>query len=238
MDAGRISIIIPTLNEASRVARALDSARADNSEAIVVDGGSSDATPSIARERGATVLCSARGRARQMNLGAREASGEFLLFLHADGKLPEGYADSLRCLLSRSPIAGGAFRLGIESRGFGLRMIEAVANWRACRLQCPYGDQAIFTRRATFLELGGYPDLPIMEDFVLIRRLRHRGRIVISPLTVGTSARRWQSNGTWRTTLINQAVVLGYLAGLPPARLARLRSRGAGAAAPPTSGRA
>lgn len=217
-----ISIIIPTLNEAASIEATLASLRgASDVEVIIVDGGSRDETVALARSYGAKVLASPPGRARQMNAGAEVAKGEVLLFLHGDTRLPEGFDEWVRQALARPGVVAGAFRLGFDSSGWGVRLIERLANWRSTRWQMPYGDQAIFLRAETFRTLGGFPDIPIMEDFELVRRLRRRGRVVTLPIPIVTSARRWREVGVVKTTLINQAVIIGYLVGLSPARLAR-----------------
>jgi len=156
-----------------------------------------------------------------MNAGAEAAEGTFLVFLHADTRLPEEFDGYVRRILTESGVAAGAFQLKIDDPSARLRLIEKAANWRSRYLQMPYGDQAIFLRRELFREMGGFPDLPIMEDFQLIRRLRGRGRIVIAPAAVVTSARRWKQLGALRTTLINQLMILGFYLDLEPSRLAR-----------------
>ena len=160
----RISVVIPALNEASAIEACIVSVRRTDRpvEIIVADGGSTDGTADLARKAGALVIEGRRGRADQQNAGARAASGEPLLFLHADTRLPEGWAQALRVALARPGVAGGAFRLGIDARGSGLRFIEAMANLRSVVLQMPFGDQAIFLRRSRFFELGGFPEMPIM----------------------------------------------------------------------------
>ena len=224
----RISIIIPTLNEAAYLGRTLEPLRdAAGVETIVVDAGSHDGTPQIAEARGCRVLTAPPGRAAQMNAGAAAATGSAVLFLHADTRLPQGFQQHIHATLARPGVVAGAFRLAIagtmyswSARG-ALRLIQWAANLRARWLQMPYGDQAIFLTAETFRALGGFPDLPIMEDFELLRRLRGRGRIAIVPFPVSTSARRWNALGPLRTTWINQMVVLGYYLGVPPERLAR-----------------
>ncbi len=156
-----------------------------------------------------------------MNAGAEAAKGEFLVFLHADTRLPEGFDHHVRRILTESGVAAGAFQLQIDAPSARLRLIERAANWRSRYLQMPYGDQAIFLRAELFHEMGGFPDLPIMEDFQLIRRLQGEGRIVIAPAAVSTSARRWKQLGALRTTLINQLMILGFYLGFEPSRLAR-----------------
>jgi len=216
-----ISVIIPTLNEAELLPPALSPLKGEAGlEIIVADGGSSDATTDTARTLGAKVIQVERGRARQQNSGAAAASGEILLFLHADTILPAGFGSAVRRCLAQPAVIGGAFRLSIAGSDRGLRLIEALANWRARRLQMPYGDQAIFLRRTTFIQLGGFPEQEIMEDFELIRRLKKLGRIELLEPEASTSARRWQRLGIVRTTLINQALIIGYFLGCSPYSLA------------------
>jgi rSAM/selenodomain-associated transferase 2 len=218
----RISIIIPTLNEASNLSATLASTRsAADVEVIVVDGGSTDATVEVARPWGTEVLLSPPGRARQMNTGAARAMGEILLFLHGDTRLPRGFDRYVREILERPDAAAGAFRLHVDGRLPGLRIMERLVDVRSRRLQLPYGDQAIFLTADLFWDMGGFPEMPIMEDLELIRRLRRRGRIVIAPLPVLTSVRRWENLGMVRTTLINYAIPLAYYLGVSPSRLAR-----------------
>jgi rSAM/selenodomain-associated transferase 2 len=226
-----LSVVIPTLDEAKHIGPLLaDVYRAGRVEAIVVDGGSRDATVAAARERGARVIETAPGRARQMNRGAAAARGRLLFFLHADSRLPRHYDDLVRRALAAPGVAAAAFRFRIDAPGTGLRFVEFWANLRSRYLHMPYGDQGLGIAAALFSELGGFPDLPIMEDFELIRRLRTRGRIAILPAALRTSPRRWQNLGAGRTTLINQAIVVAYLAGISPHILARFyrRSRGIG----------
>ena len=221
-----ISVIIPALNEASGIARSIASAAQEPGvEVIVVDGGSRDETLQVARRQGAKTLSVPAGRARQMNAGARASSGEFLVFLHADTILPSKYAGLVRRLLASPDVVAGAFRLGIEGRRRSLRWIETGANWRSQWLQLPYGDQALFVRSQLFFELGGYADLPIMEDYDLVRRLTRKGRVVLAPDAVVTSARRWEQLGVIRTTLLNQILVTGHLLGMSPRKMAAFYQR-------------
>ncbi len=221
---GSISIIVPALNEAKSVGQTLDSVRGLSDEAtvelIVVDGGSEDETQRIARARGATVVKAARGRASQMNAGARIAQGETLLFLHADTRLRRGFVEEVHRTLDLPGVAAGAFSLRIDSRGSWLRWVERAANWRSRMLQLPYGDQGFFLKAALFRSLGGFPELPLMEDLEMARRARRHGRIAISPLGAVTSARRWERVGVVRATLLNQLFLLAYLLGMPPRRMA------------------
>jgi hypothetical protein len=146
--------------------------------------------------------------------------------LHGDNRLPSGFDRLIRQVMSetQAPIAG-AFRLGIDAPQRSLRWVERGVNWRSQVCQMPYGDQGIFLSAKVFQEIGGFPDLPIMEDFELIRRLRQRGKISIIKQPVMTSARRWLQKGILRTTLINQLMVLGYLGGVSPTRLVELYRR-------------
>ena len=215
-----ISIIIPALNEAEAIGPTLDSAAAET-ELIVVDGGSEDRTAEIARAHGATVVTSPRGRANQMNAGAREARGETLLFLHADTRLPPQFAEEVRRTLDLPGVVTGSFSLRIDGAGRRLRWVERLANWRSRVLRLPYGDQGFFLSAELFRSLGGFPKLPLMEDLEMARRVRRRGRVAISPLAVVTSARRWESVGVLRATVLNQLFLLAYLLGMPPRRIAQ-----------------
>jgi len=192
-------------------------------EVIVVDGGSSDDTVQLAESLGVKVIAATTGRAHQMNTGARAATGDILLFLHADTILPTSFQILVRTALIKTaratPIAG-AFELRIAAPLPSLRLIESSVNWRSRWLQMPYGDQAIFLKREVFDNVGGFPDLPIMEDFELMRRLRRLGRIVIVAAPVLTSGRRWLRLGVWKTTLINQIAILAYLLGVSPLQIA------------------
>ena len=225
-DLRRISIIIPTLNEAAYLGRTLEALRgAACLETIVVDAGSRDGTPEIAQAHGCRVLTTPPGRAGQMNAGAAVATGSVLLFLHADTLLSQDFERHIQASLARPGVAAGAFRLSIEDACGTLRFIQWAANLRARWLQMPYGDQAIFLTAESFHAIGGFPDLPIMEDFEMVRRLRRRGRIAVANASVTTSARRWNTIGPLRTTWMNQMVVLGYYLGLSPERLARWHCR-------------
>ena len=218
-----LSIIIPTLNEAENISFTL--ARIPKTpfiEVIVADGGSHDGTPDLAASWGARVLSSPRGRACQMNTAAGQAKGEILLFLHADTRLPEGFADHVCRILSRPEISAGAFQLKFDPPLPGLGIIERLANWRARVWQLPYGDQAIFLRAERFRAMGGFSEIPIMEDVDLIRRLGRLGPIVIAPVPVMTSSRRWKNSGvSERPALKIKSLLAAYWAGISPDHLAR-----------------
>jgi rSAM/selenodomain-associated transferase 2/rSAM/selenodomain-associated transferase 1 len=221
-----ISIIIPTLNEEENIAACLrGTLNASQVERIVVDGGSRDQTMEIARSCGAKVINSPAGRARQMNAGAEMASGDLLLFLHADTLLPEGFDDCVRQVLTQPGVAAGAFEFRLDATSRGLQIIERIANWRSRFLQLPYGDQAIFIRSALFREMGRYPDMPILEDFELVRRLKRKGRIHTASYPAITSARRWMAGGVWKTTLSHQLIVAAYYLGVSPTLIHRFAGR-------------
>lgn len=219
-----ISIIIPTLNEESEVSSWSELISCVG-EVIIVDGGSSDQTVSLARSQGLRVEVCPAGRGAQLNYGARLAVGRVLLFLHADTRMPSGFAGPLLQCLNDPAILAGAFSLAIDKAGAGLKFIEQCANLRARLFQLPYGDQAIFIRRDDFRQLGGFPETPILEDFLFIRKTKKQGRIAILPQAVLTSARRWRRLGIIRTTLINQLVLLGFYAGVPLHKLSALYRR-------------
>jgi len=221
-----LSVIIPTLNESENISAAVKSAgRVPGVEVIVVDGGSADGTAEKAGAGGARVINTSPGRSRQLNTGAGEASGDILLFLHADSLLPAGYHDHVRRIMSLPGTAAGCFtfRIGGGSRNY--KVIEAVVNWRSRKMKMPYGDQALFLRADLFRELGGFPDIPIMEDFELVRRLRRRGEIITAPAAVVTSNRRWEEVGPWKVTTLNQFIILAYFLGVSPRTIAGWYSR-------------
>ncbi len=218
----RISVIVPALDEAGSIGRTLASIpSSDDLEVILVDGGSGDGTPELARTGGARVVSGLPPRSRQMNLGAAHARGHILLFLHADTLLPEGFSDRIRFASADPSVAGGAFSLRIDSHRAGIRAVERVTNLRARRLSLPYGDQALFVPARRFWELGGFPLMPIMEDYVFVRRLARTGRIAIVEPPVITSGRRWEQLGIVRTTLVNQVIILAYHLGVAPEVLRR-----------------
>lgn len=223
---GRISVVIPTLNEEAGLAACLAAVQpAEGVEIIVADGGSRDTTVAVARRAGAKVISAPKGRASQMNAGAQASQGDLLLFLHADTLLPLGWQSEVRRILAEPGTAAGAFTFRLDQRTAGLRFIELSVAWR-CRLAAmPYGDQGLFLRRETFWAAGGFPDLPIMEDCELVRRLKKWGRIIVSPAAATTSARRWQRKGLLATTAFNSLVVVAFYLGYPPDLLRRLYDR-------------
>ena len=216
-----ISVIIPTMNEEGCLKKTLESI-GRGIEIIVVDGKSSDSTREIANDFTEKVILSERGRGVQMDRGAREASGDILLFLHADTSLPKGWRDCIENALKDDRVIAGGFSLKIDSKGFSFRLIEAVANIRAKYLGLIYGDQAIFVRRDAFFSTGGFMGLPLMEDVDFIRRIRKKGKVLLLDADVSTSPRQWQKKGILRTTIGNLFFLSLYYAGVSPQRLYRL----------------
>jgi rSAM/selenodomain-associated transferase 2/rSAM/selenodomain-associated transferase 1 len=222
----RVSVIIPTLNEAEQLAATLRAATAGKPyEIIVSDGGSRDETLQIAEAHGATLVRTDACRARQMNAGAAIARGEVLLFLHADTWLPARYCAAALGALRRPDTVGGAFRFAIREKFPTRWLVQTTANLRSRLFRFPYGDQALFVRRWAFTKLGGFPDFQIMEDYEFVRRLRCLGRLCILDERALTSGRRWQRLGFLRATMLNKLVILGYRWGVPPAKLAALYRR-------------
>ena len=227
--AQNLSIIIPALNEAATIESTLSALQGgDHLEVIVVDGGSTDGTVDLARSRGAKVIQTRPGKSRQMNCGAKAAKGEVLVFLHADTRLPDDFLRLILAALAQPGVVAGAFRLSIDSRAAGIRFVERMASVRSRYLQLPYGDQALFMKKSIFEAIGGYVDVPIMEDFILVRCLRRTGKIAILPAAVVTSSRRWQHFGILKTWLVNQMIVIAYYLGISPERLARWYHRETG----------
>jgi rSAM/selenodomain-associated transferase 2 len=228
-----VSVIIPARNEAAIIVATVRSAReAGADEVIVVDGESRDGTPDAARPIADTVIFSPPGRARQMNAGATASKGEILIFLHADTSMANGSITAVREAMARESILGGAFPVRLEVsagspllRKAALRLTSRMINLRARLFRAYTGDQAIFLRRDVFGEIGAYPEIPLMEDVELSRRLTRRGKTVLLPVPVTTSARRWEEHGTLRTILLMWGLRLAYLLGMPPARCADLYGR-------------
>jgi len=225
----KISIIIPVINEAANIKSTLAATQpSQNVEIIVVDGGSSDGTVEIVGNSGfaVKVIMANPGRAVQMNTGALAATGNILLFLHADTRLPSGFDTMIRQAVEISGIVAGAFTLKIDAELASLRLVEKGVRLRSHFWQMPYGDQGIFLKREIFQAVGGFPELPIMEDFEFIRNLKRQGRIVTLPAPVITSARRWLKKGVWQTTFINQVVIIAYFIGVSPERIRSWYRRG------------
>ena len=224
----RLSIIIPTLDEALRIVATLESLgdlRRRGHEVIVADGGSSDATAALAQGLADRIVLSAAGRAEQMNAGARAATGDVFLFLHADSRLP-GAADSLvlQGLAGDGP-AWGRFDVQIASPHPLLRLVETMMNLRSRLTRICTGDQGIFVRREAFEAVGGYPRQELMEDIAISVRLRRLSAPLCLRERCLTSARRWESRGVLRTIMLMWWLRTQYAFGVAPARLARAYGR-------------
>jgi rSAM/selenodomain-associated transferase 2 len=220
----RLAIVIPALNEAANLAWLLpDLARGcPGADIVVVDGGSRDDTAAVvARRPGPRLLESARGRAVQMNHGAREAGGDTLLFLHADTRLPDGAARAIEQTLAEPGVVGGRFDVRFDNERPLFRTIAWFMNTRSRASGICTGDQAIFVRRADFEAVGGYPEIPLMEDIELSRRLKRRGRLRALRLRVTTSARKWEREGPLRTIGLMWALRFLHFCGVAPAQLHR-----------------
>jgi rSAM/selenodomain-associated transferase 2 len=214
------SIIIPTLNEESCLGETLRQLQKHRPyEIIVVDGGSTDATCSIAAA--ATRLCNGpRGRAAQMNHGAALASGEALLFLHADCRLEPGALEAAFRCLRRRGVVGGCFRMRVDAAGILFRSIDAAATARVRLTGLVYGDQGLFLARQTFTDVGGFPELRLMEDVFISKELRRHGRIEVADRRIFVSPRRWRHAGLVRQTLRNWTLTALAAGGVHPDRLA------------------
>lgn len=224
MQDPKISIIIPVLNEATTIEATLTILQdTPNIEVIVVDGGSRDQTLNIVNflskelaSLSIKIISTNAGRSHQMNAGAAVAKGDILLFLHGDTYLPPKFHCLLLEALQDAVTIAGAFELQINAQLPGLRLVEKMVNMRSRFFSLPYGDQAIFMKKSVFEEIGGFPNLPIMEDFELMLALRKLGKIVIISAPVITSGRRWQKLGVVKTTLLNQLIIAGYFMGISP----------------------
>lgn len=217
-----ISIIIPTLNAEDTLEKTLLSISINpDIQVIVADGDSTDETCAIALSHGVKVIHAPKGRAIQMNIGAAHATADTLLFLHADTLLPPDYPSDIQHVLAFPNAIAGAFRFSTSDTSLSMRLIAAFTNLRARWRSLPYGDQGLFLTKNSFHTVGGFQNLPIMEDFVFVRALQKLGRIRIAPTQAITSSRRWQQRGPWRTTLLNQFIILAWFCGASPETLAK-----------------
>ncbi|TDJ51004.1 MAG: glycosyltransferase [Nitrospina sp.] len=218
----KTSIIIPTFNESLLLADTLARVQQhDPYEVIVGDGGSADDTVAIARQMGARVVASACGRAVQMNAAARSATGDLLVFLHADSHIDSSGYKKMVDTMSRENYVGGAFSLHIQSDLSSMKTISRLATWRSRHLHLAYGDQAIFVRAEAFQALNGFSPLPICEDLDFFLKLKKHGRVIILKEKAVTSARRWLKEGVAFTTARNILITTLFLLGFPPARLSK-----------------
>jgi rSAM/selenodomain-associated transferase 2 len=218
----RISVIVPTLNEEGAIVQtivALQELSPD--EIIVVDGGSTDRTRELVAVRGVRLVVTDGGRARQMNKGAELAKGEALLFLHADTRLPESGLEDIRNALRDPRIVAGRFDVALDGNRWFFRVIGALISMRSRLSQVATGDQGVFVRKIIFQQLGGFPDIPLMEDIALSRMLKRKGKIACLRSRVITSARRWEREGLWSTIVRMWWLKLLYSCGISPHALKR-----------------
>lgn len=221
-ELNRLSVIIPTLNAATEIPSAL-AMLGGVGEAVVADGGSRDDTVAIARAAGARVVVAARGRGSQLAAGADAASGEWLLFLHADCRLAEGWREAVASFMAAPGGAGqaGYFEFALDDDAAAARRLERLVAWRCRVLALPYGDQGLLISRTVYDLIGGFRPLPLMEDVDLVRRL---GRRRLAPLGVPlyASARRYHRDGYLGRKLRNLLCLSLYFSGVPPRHIARL----------------
>ena len=212
-----ISIIVPVLNEAANLRALLPQLRASSpgAQILVVDGGSTDGSQAIALELADSVLQSERGRAVQMNLGGKAARGDVLWFLHADSTVSPLLAAAIENTLADPDIVGGCFRLRLESPKLIYRLRDAIGNMLVDLTGVALGDRGFFCRRDVFLEIGGYPEIPILEDAELYRKLRQLGRVVQLPEKIGSSVRRYEALGALPTMLFYGFIMLLYTLRMP-----------------------
>jgi rSAM/selenodomain-associated transferase 2 len=216
----KISIIVPVLDEEKQLATTLEGLMAlAPHEILVVDGGSSDRSREVAGRLGVNVMSAERGRARQMNRGAAQATGEVLLFLHADTRLPASAFAEIRDAFTNADCVGGRFDVELEGDHWMLPVVARMISERSRLTKVATGDQALFVRRGVFEQMGGFPDIPLMEDIAFCRRLKLMGQVACLRSRVVTSGRRWEIDGIWRTIFRMWALKLLYLGGVSPARL-------------------
>lgn len=218
-----ISVIIPVLQEQPRINDVIEQIRLQSSdcEVIVVDGDPFGTTLSVISDPRVIRLTALKGRGSQLSAGADIASGTILLMLHADTRLPDNAMSSIRHALACGA-DWGAFRLGIDDKGLGFRIIERFVDLRSKHLNLPYGDQAIFSTRKALDKAGGIPAIPLMEDLELALRMSRAGlRFFLLDDRVTTSARRWRKEGILRRTLRNWLLLLRYLTGADPKDLVK-----------------
>jgi len=228
----KLSVVIPALDEAERIETAIRGAfdppldrDAATLEVIVVDGGSSDSTASVAAAAGARVVHSERGRARQLAAGVRASDGDVVLLLHADTRLPTGWRAAVIDALRDERVVGGAFRLCFDERSPVFRFIEWGARWRLRLWRFPYGDQALFMRRRALEAVGGIPEVPLMEDLDLVYRLKRVGDLALLATPVVTSARRYRAGGPLRTMLRHWVAAAAWTLGVDRRRIAQWAGR-------------
>jgi rSAM/selenodomain-associated transferase 2/rSAM/selenodomain-associated transferase 1 len=219
---GSISVVIPALNEARNLAAAVGSLSGPLApEIILVDGGSKDATREVAKGLGLKQLSAPPSRGGQLRLGCEAAKGDYVLMLHADTRLKPGWHHQVRRILNMPGVTLGAFEFQVDASGPGYWLIRQMVALRSRLARMPYGDQALFIKRGTLEQIGGVPDLPLMEDVELVRRTRSLGRVAVSPTQAVSSSRRWRNKGLARNTLHNWRCFLAYQMGASPKELAQ-----------------
>lgn len=223
----KVSIVVPVLDEAAVIVGLLTRLRRDfpECEVVVVDGGSGDDTVALAQPL-APVVHSPPGRGRQLNAGARSTTGEVLWFLHADTAPDPAALSQIRACLADPRVLGGGLSLRFDRRSPGLDFLAWASNERARRLGHVFGDQAMFVRRDVFERLGGFPEISLMEDFEMSRRVARQGRLCLLPATSVASARRFEAHGTWRMIAFMQYLKLLYLCRVDPERIHRRYATG------------
>jgi rSAM/selenodomain-associated transferase 2 len=220
-DRAVISIVIPVFHDSEALERTFAETDVAGCEVIVAATVDDRASLSAIRSRrpDITWIESARGRARQMNAGASAARGDWIVFLHADTRLARGWRDEVATAANDPRVVAGCFRFTLDARRPVARLIEGGVRVRVRLFGLPYGDQALFVRREVFEAMGGFADLPLMEDVEFVRRLRQRGRLFRSPVAALTSARRWERDGWIRRSITNVLLLTGYFCGVTPERL-------------------
>ena len=215
-----ISVIVPVLNEEKTIATTLEAlVTLAPYEIIIVDGGSADRTRELAGQFQVKVISSDRGRGRQMNRGASKASGDVLLFLHADTRLPASALNDIKAALGEPRYLGGRFDVELAGAHWLLPLVGRLISYRSRISKVATGDQALFVRRQVFERIRGFPDMPLLEDVAFCRTLKRLGEVACLRSRVVTSARRWEVDGVWRTIFRMWIIKLLYLVGVSPARL-------------------
>jgi rSAM/selenodomain-associated transferase 2 len=225
-DKVTVSAIIPVYNEKEKLIKIIDHVKKIKNhqllEIIVVDGDGNGSTIKHLDNMEVITIKSNKGRAAQMNRGADIASGDVLLFLHADTIIPANAFEKITTVIQSGRYVGGAFDLGFDNQRWLFKLIAKAASIRSRITRIPFGDQAVFIKREYFNKIGGYQDIPLMEDVELMQRIKHRGdHIHIIPLTVNTSARKWEKEGVIYTTMRNWLLQFLYFCGVPPEKLVR-----------------
>jgi rSAM/selenodomain-associated transferase 2 len=223
----KVSIVVPTLNEAALIEPFLRQLheRAPEAEIVVADGGSNDGTAELATALCHRVVHSKRGRAAQLNAGARAAHGEILWFVHADAEVPLESLNEIARIMRNPEVCGGFFRIRLPALPAVYRLTDCFAHYAGLLLRMRCGDHGMFCRRTAFVDAGGFPDVPLMEDVEFFRRLRRCGRVVYSNERIGASPRRYETVGPTRLTFAYGSIATLYLFGVSLSTLARIYRR-------------